>query len=118
MKKRIHKIFVEDILEATDKIDRYIKGLTYEAFAKNEMVVDAVIRNLEIIGEASRNIPENVKGNYPHIPWKRMIGLRNIAIHEYFGVDLDIVWEIITKNLPETKPKIAVMLKGFDEVKE
>lgn len=107
-------MFAEDILEAMGKIERYIKGLNYETFAKSEMIVDAVIRNLEIIGEASRNIPEHMRGKYPDIPWKRMIGLRNIAIHEYFGVDLSIIWEIITRNLPETSPMIAEMLKGFN----
>ncbi len=115
MKKRSYRMFAGDILEAMDKIERYIKGLTYETFARDEMVVDAVIRNLEIIGEASRNIPEDVRGRYPAIPWKRMIGLRNIAIHEYFGVDLSIVWQIITRNLPGTKPMIVEMLKDLIE---
>jgi len=107
MKERSYRMFAEDILEAMDKIERYTRGLTYETFVKNEMVVDAVMRNLEIIGEASRNIPEDIRGKYPDIPWKRMVGLRNIAIHKYFGVDLGIVWEIITRNLPETRPMIA-----------
>ena len=115
MKKRVYKMFVEDILEAMDKIERYIKDLRYEEFVKNEMVVDAVIRNLEIIGEASRNIPEDAREKHPEIPWKRMIGLRNIAIHEYFGIDLSIIWEIITKNIPETRPVIKEMLKEFEE---
>ena len=110
MKRKNHTLFVEDIQESMDKIERYIKGLTYEAFVKNDMAVDAVIRNLEVIGEASKNIPEDVKKKYPNIPWKRMIGLRNIAVHEYFGIDLSIIWEIITRNLPETKPKIKAML--------
>ena len=115
MKRKHYGLFIEDILEAIDKIERYIKSLTYETFAKNEMVADAVIRNLEIIGEASRNIPENVRERYADIPWKRMIGLRNITIHEYFGVDLGIIWEIVTRNLPETKPKLAAMPKSFNE---
>lgn len=115
MKKRTHKMFVEDIMEAVNKVDHYIKGFTYEAFVKNEMAVDAVMRNLEIIGEASRNIPDDVREKYPDIPWGRMVGLRDIAIHEYFGVDLGIIWQIITRNLPETKPKIAAMLKSFNE---
>jgi len=115
MKRRTYKLFVEDILEAMDKIERYIKGLTYETFVKNEMVADAVLRNLEIIGEASGNIPEDTREKYPDIPWRRIIGLRNIAIHKYFGVDLAIIWEIITRNLPATNPKITAMLKSFDE---
>jgi len=117
MKKKDYKLFVEDILMAMDKIERYIKGLTYETFVENDMAIDAVIRNLEIIGEAAKNLPEEVKVRYPDIPWKRMVGLRNIAIHEYFGVDLEIIWEIITRNLPETKPKIEAMLKSFNDEK-
>jgi len=115
MKRRSYKLFVEDILNAMNKIERYIKGLTYEMFGKNEMVIDAVIRNLEIIGEASKNIPEIISKKFLDIPWRRMIGLRNITIHEYFGVDLDIIWEIITKNIPETKPKIVDMNRRLKE---
>lgn len=111
--KRTYKMFIEDILEAMNKIERYIKDLDYEEFARNEMVVDAVIRNLEVIGEASKNVPESVRERYSEIPWKRMIGLRNIAIHEYFGIDLSIIWEIITKNIPETRSMIEKLLKNI-----
>lgn len=112
--KRTYKMYVEDILESMDKIERYTHDLTYETFEKNDMVVDAVIRNLEIIGEASKNIHEDIRGKYPDIPWKRMVGLRNIAIHEYFGVDLTIIWEIITRNLPETRSEIELMLNNIE----
>lgn len=101
--KETHKQYVEDILEAMDKIDRYTKGLLYEKFAQNSILVDEVIGNLEIIGEASENIPEEVREKYPNVPWGKMIELSNV-------VDLSIVWEIITKELPETKPKIVAML--------
>jgi uncharacterized protein with HEPN domain len=108
MKKRTYKMFVEDMLEAMDKIDRYTKGLAYEKFVKNSILVDEVIGNLEIIGEASVNIPEDVREEYPNIPWGKMIELSNV-------VDLGIVWEIITKDLSETRPKIIAMLKSFSE---
>lgn len=111
--RRRDSIFIEDVLEAMNKIKRYTKGLTYEAFTGNDMVIDAVIRNLEIIGEASKNVSEGTKKRYNEIPWKRMIGLRNIAIHEYFGVDLSIIWKIITEDLPETKNMIETMLKDL-----
>jgi len=111
MKSREYKLFIEDILESIEKIQRYIKNLDYEKFKDNELVADAVIRNLEIIGEASKNIPDNIRAKYPNVPWRRMIGLRNITAHEYFGVDLNIIWEIITANLSETKPKIELMLE-------
>ena len=113
MNKRSWTIYIEDILVSMDKIERYIKGLNYKKFTVNELIIDAVLRNLEIIGEASRNIPEDIREKYPDIPWKRMIGLRNIVIHEYFGIDLGIIWQIISRNLPETKPKIRSMLKNF-----
>jgi uncharacterized protein with HEPN domain len=112
MNSRECKLFLEDILSSIEKIQRYIKNLNYEDFEDNELVVDAVIRNLEIIGEASKNIPDTIRGKYSDVPWRRMIGLRNITAHEYFGVDLSIIWEIVTKNLPETKPKIKLILEG------
>lgn len=111
--KRSNKIFIDDILESIDRIEQYIKGLSYEDFVEKQMVIDAVVRNLEIIGEASRNIGEDTKSKYADVPWNRMIGLRNIIAHGYFDVDLTIVWRIITKNLPETKPSIIQMSKNL-----
>ncbi len=106
MKERNKKMFIEDILEAIKKIKDYTKGLSYKEFIEKGMVVDAVIRNLEIIGEATKNLPESIRKENPEIPWSKMIGLRNIATHAYFGIDLEIIWEIITKNLPETEGQI------------
>jgi len=114
MRERSPKIFFEDIQDSIEKIERYTKDLTYETWAKKDMGIDAVIRNLEIIWEAANNIPENVKLKYHNVPWKRMIGLRNIAIHKYFGLDLSIIWEIVSRNLPETKPMIAKILKEIE----
>jgi uncharacterized protein with HEPN domain len=111
MKKRPAGIFLDDILRSIKKIEEYIDGLNYKRFCSDEKSVDAVIRNLEIIGEASKNIPFGVKDKFTQIPWKRMTGLRNLAIHEYFGVDLKIIWEVATKNLPEVKPMIEQILK-------
>jgi len=80
-----------------------------------DLTVDAVLRNLEIVGEASRNIPPEIRSGYPDIPWGRMMGLRNIVSHEYFGIDLSIIWQIITVNLPETKPLIEKMIQDSGE---
>ncbi|MBT9165265.1 MAG: hypothetical protein DDT22_01312 [candidate division WS2 bacterium] len=77
------------------------------------MIIDAVLRNLEVIGEASRKIPEEIKEQYPHIPWKRMISLRNITIHEYFGIDPNIIWVIITQNLPGLKTDIEILFQNL-----
>jgi uncharacterized protein with HEPN domain len=79
------------------------------------LTVDAVIRNLEIIGEASKNIPPDIRSGYPDIPWGRMMGLRNIVSHKYFGIDLSIIWQIVTVNLLETKPLIERMIEDTAE---
>lgn len=91
---------IHDILKSIDKIERFIKGMSLIKFKKNELVIDAVIRNLEIIGEASKSIPIAVRRLYPEIPWEQMSGMRNILIHEYFGVDAKIVWHTVKKSLP------------------
>ncbi len=111
--KRSDKLFLEDILECIDRIECYTKDLCYGDFVEKQMVIDAVVRNLEIIGEASKNIKEDTRKEYKSIPWNRMIGLRNIIAHGYFGVDLSIVWKIITKNLPDTKPFIVEMYQNI-----
>ena len=107
---RRDKLRLKDIITAMDKIFEYTEGLTKKKFKEREMVIDAVLRNLEIIGEAANQLSEEIYTEYEKIPWDRMIGLRNIVIHQYFGVDLNIVWEIVTVNIPETKPKIKKML--------
>ena len=111
MKGRSLKLTIEDILDAIFKIERYTSEMNFLKFKGNDLVIDAVIRNLEIIGEASTYIPENVRNKYPELPWKRMVGLRNIAIHGYFKVDLNLIWTIITKNIPEAKKIIVKMRK-------
>lgn len=110
MKDRSPLLFVEDVLQAVDKIESYTKGLSFESFEGDDLVVDAVIRNLEVIGEAARHLPEKLRREHPDIPWKRMIGLRNIMIHAYFGVDRSIVWKIVTENLPEAKGALESLL--------
>ena len=111
MKERNFKLYLKDILDAIEKIERYVKNLSLEDFTKNELVIDAVIRNFEIIGEASKNIPDDLKLSYPDIPWKEMTGMRNKMIHEYFGVDLDIVWKTVKTRLPQ----LAAVLKDIYE---
>jgi len=117
MKEKMTKITLEDILEFCSKIERYIKGLTRDLFEEKEMVIDAVLRNLELVGEASKKLSEDFKKRHSDIPWKKIVGLRNIVIHAYSNVDLDIIWDIITKNIPETKEKIRKINKEIS-VKE
>jgi uncharacterized protein with HEPN domain len=111
MSKRNWKLFVEDILESIGLIESYISNMNFDDFQKDRRTIDAVVRNLEIIGEASRSIPEEIKNNHPEIDWKGIIGLRNRIAHEYFGISVSIVWEIIKSDLPALKEKIKHLLK-------
>ncbi len=108
--KRGDILFIEDILECMQKIETYISELNYQSFIENQMAQDAVIRNLEVMGEAATKISNEVKLNYSEVPWKQMSGLRNILIHEYFGIDLEIIWHIVNVNLKDTKPLIKKIL--------
>ncbi len=95
------RLYQDDILEACEKILRYVAGMTREAFLADTKTFDAVVRNLEIIGEASAHLPDSVRVKTPDIPWKRMQGLRNILAHAYFGVDEDIVWDLASRKVSE-----------------
>lgn len=86
--------YLEDMLESMRRIQKYTEGLSFVEFTSSTLKTDAVIRNLEIIGEASKNIPDNLKNKYPEIPWRSMYGLRNYMVHEYFGIDFDNIWKI------------------------
>ena len=108
---RDYKLYLDDIIEATKRIEKYTKGLTLERFKKNDLTIDGVVRNLEIIGEAVKNIPTNVKDKHPDIEWKKIAGLRDILAHEYFGIDVDILWDIVDNKLPELKKEISCLLK-------
>jgi uncharacterized protein with HEPN domain len=117
MSKRDVRLFLTDMLEAIEKIERYITGLTFEQFEGSDMVVDAVVRNLEIIGEAARQIPPDLRDQYPEIDWTRVVGFRNIVIHEYFDVDVEIVWTIATQRLSELKAVLRRMFHDIDQAK-
>ena len=106
MKERTSKIFFEDIITFIKRIESYIQDLNFENFKENQLVIDAVIRNLVLIGEASKNISSEIRKKSSNIPWSEMIGLRNLATHGYFKIDLTIIWDIITKDIPENKQSI------------
>ena len=108
---RDYKLYLDDILEATTRIEKYTKELTLEKFKKDNLVIDGVVRNLEIIGEAVKNIPADVKDKHPDIEWKKIAGLRDILAHEYFGIDIEILWDIVDNKLPELKKEISRLLK-------
>ena len=108
---RDYKLYLDDILEATKRIEKYTKGFTLEKLKKDNLTIDGVVRNLEIIGEAVKNIPADIKDKYPDIEWKKIAGLRDILAHEYFGIDLEILWDIIENKLPDLKKEIFCLLK-------
>ena len=94
MSKREPLLLVEDIIESAVKILDYTQDLSFEEFTKDSKTIDAVIRNFEIIGEAANRLPEDFKDKHPHIDWHRIRGFRNRIVHDYFGIDCSIVWEI------------------------
>ncbi len=115
MSKRSIRLFIQDMLAAIAKVERYIAGLTYEAFAAEDMILDAVVRNLEIIGEAARHLPQELRERYDDVDWRRVEGLRNIVIHAYFDVDPEIIWVIATRHLRELKGVLAMMLRDVEQ---
>jgi uncharacterized protein with HEPN domain len=98
--RRQYKIYLDDIVESIEKIQTYTQQMDFEAFCRNPLVIDAVARNLEIIGEAAKKIPPAVRKLAPEIEWKKMAGVRDILIHEYFAMNLRIVWGIVDNKLP------------------
>jgi uncharacterized protein with HEPN domain len=96
---RDFRLYLDDMLDAIHQIRSYLQGMDEAAFAADRKTQDAVIRNLEIIGEAARNLPDNITQTAPEIEWRKVKGLRNILIHEYFGVNLPIIWDIVQNRL-------------------
>jgi len=107
--RRDCRLYLDDILEAIAKIDRYSAGLSFEEFRDDDRTFDAVVRNLEIIGEASKNIPDPIRLRHPGVEWKRIAGLRDVVAHGYFGVDAEIVWDVVRSKLPHLREMIAAM---------
>ena len=106
-------IFIEHILENIDKIKAFSKNISKEALFKNELKQYAIIRVIEVIGEAVKHIPDSLKKKYPEVPWKEIAGTRDKMIHHYFGIDLEIVWDIINQDIPKLKKQILEILKDL-----
>ncbi|MCX9081845.1 MAG: DUF86 domain-containing protein [Candidatus Methanoperedens sp.] len=113
--QREHDLFLKDILLAIRKIENYTEKLTYEEFLKDELRQDGVVKNLEVIGEAVKNIPQDIKNKKPEIEWKKIAGLRDILTHEYFGINFEIVWDVIMKKIPDLKKSVADLLSENEE---
>jgi hypothetical protein len=110
MSERTDADSLSDIREAIGRVAAYTAGMTYETFVADTKIQDAVIRNLEIIGEATKNLSEELRSKHPGIPWKGMAGVWDRLIHHYFGVNLDIVWHVAVAELPEVASQLGRLL--------
>lgn len=111
MKNRTPELFFQDIIDSSVRILKYSHNLSYDDLVKNEMAIDAIVRNFEIIGEAARHIPADFKEKYPRLPLKEMIGMRNVLIHDYLGINYKFIWQTIQEDLPELKKIIENIIK-------
>lgn len=108
--KRNYKLFIKDIIECIDQIDKFISNMSFDEFVLNDIVSSAVIRKLEIIGEASKNIPEDIKAKYNDLPWSEMARMRDKLIHAYFGVDYEIIWRVVRERTPLIKESLIKVI--------
>lgn len=99
--RRDWRLYADDIIESCGKVRRYLAGMTYDAFVADDRTRDAVIRNLEIVGEASKNLPDEVIAGAPEIEWRKIRGMRDVVAHGYFGLDMKVVWDTATTKLDE-----------------
>ena len=104
---------IADILEAIAKIEKYTRGMDLASFAADDKTVDAVVRNLVVVGEAARHIPAEIEQAHPEVPWNEMRGIRNVVVHEYFGVSVPILWETVARDLrPLVEPLRRIIASG------
>ena len=109
---REYRFFLEDMRKACDKVIRFTQQITREQFVADDKTFDAVMRDLEIIGEASKHIPPEVRTQHPDIDWHKIAGLRDVVVHEYFGIDVEIIWDIVTCEVPVLLQQLNRILEG------
>ncbi len=114
MTQRDYFDYAKDILDSIEAVEDFTHGLTFEKFSKDKKTVFAVVRCIEVIGEAAKKIPEPLQKKYPSIPWGKMAQTRDKLIHAYFGIDIETIWKVAKDDLPPLKPKIQKVLKELE----
>jgi uncharacterized protein with HEPN domain len=112
---RNHTLFIKDLLECINKIEDFVGEMSFDEFMNDEKTKSAVVREIEVMGEAVKNIPSSLRERYKDIPWNQIAKTRDKIIHFYFGVDYEIVWRVIRERLPEIKPSLEKMLKEMEK---
>jgi uncharacterized protein with HEPN domain len=108
-------VFLNHILDAINRVEQYLAGVSYDRFLGNALLQDGVVRQMEVIGEAARNVSQDLQNVHPELPWDKMIGMRNMLIHVYFQVDLFIVWDTTQSDLPHLKQQVEQLLEELGE---
>jgi uncharacterized protein with HEPN domain len=112
MSDRDYVVILKDILACLEKILRIVSGRSLADFSQDDLLADAVIRNLEVIGEAVKHLPTRIRRRHREIGWKKIAGLRDILIHEYFAIDYDILWDVVTREVPELRGQILAVIES------
>ncbi len=115
MKNRDYRDYIQDILNSIIDVEDFIRGMSYEEFKKDKKTINAVVRSIEIIGEAGKKIPQVLKARHKRIPWKEMAGMRDKLIHEYFGIDVEILWKTAKDDLPPLKQPVQEFLESLGQ---
>jgi len=115
MKKRDYQDYLIDILDSINDIENFIRGMNFEEFKRDKKTIYAVVRSIEVIGEATKKIPRALKDKHRVVPWKKMAGMRDRLIHEYFGIDVEILWKTVREDIPPLKQSIQNILESLKE---
>lgn len=114
MMKKDYRDYLNDIFESINDVESFTKSMTFDSFRRDKKTIFAVIRCIEVIGEAAKKVPKSIKDKYPAIPWVKMVGMRNKMIHEYFGVDTNILWQTAREDIPSLKLLVKEIATKFD----
>jgi len=115
MKRRDYRDYIKDILDSINDIENFIRGMSFEDFKRDRKTINAVVRSIEVIGEATKKIPKTLKDKHREVPWKKMSGMRDKLIHEYFGVDVEILWKTTKDDIPPLKQLVQNILKSLEK---